>query len=119
MVLVQGCFYVEPTWQPVENHAPEILSPAPQDNTLIFRNTTETLRVVAVDEDDDNLLFFWDLPPFTQFTEDTVRQESVWSSRLLIEFDEALDGQQIELLIVDQAPRDPQSTTFVWDVEVP
>jgi len=118
--VVTGCFYVEPTWEPVDNNPPQILSPTPQDSTLVFQNSTETLRVVAFDEDGDNLVFFWDLPPFTAYSEDT-RQESdgLWSSRLQIELDETLDGQQIELLIVDQSPLDPKSTSFVWDVVVP
>ncbi|MCB9676849.1 MAG: hypothetical protein H6737_17170 [Alphaproteobacteria bacterium] len=115
----QGCFYIEPTWQPAENHAPQILSPDPLDTTLFFRSSTETLQVVAFDEDGDNLLFFWALPPFTAFTEETWQEETVWSSRLQIDFDPALDGEQIELLIVDQVPRDAKSATFVWDVVVP
>jgi hypothetical protein len=103
----------------VENGAPVIISPPPNDDVFVLRNSTEILRVVASDPDGDNLQFFWDPPVFTDYSEETSAEGDLWSSRLLVTYDENLDGQEILLTIADDAPTDPKTTSFSWMVVVP
>ncbi len=96
-----------------------IITPPETDDVFVLRNSTEILRVVASDPDGDNLQFFWDPPTFTEYDEETSEEGDLWSSRILVTYDENLDGQEILLTIVDDAPADPQTTSFSWMVVVP
>lgn len=117
---MSACFYIEPTWQPVQNQPPEIVFPRPDETTLFLNiETTTTIRVQALDPEMEDLLFRWTPPPFAQTRQaPPFESDGLWVSQLEIDFDEDLDGQQLELTVADFPP-DSRSVDFIWDIVVP
>lgn len=118
-----GCLYLAPIERPGENHVPKIVQPFDlEGNTLEMLADVEVVTVIATDQDDDDLLFLWQVtpsdvhysvsPPTPQTQPDG---EEVWVSVLTIDRDPRMDGRTLECGVTDLFD-DPVRIT--WNVTV-
>ena len=119
MMLVGGCYYIEPVWQPPQNTAPVIQTRNPVD-TVVFNQSITRVTVLASDPEGDLLDFQW-IPPFgAEFSTVTAQNASgVYRSDCDLVADSILDGETLLLTITDAFPGDPKTTEVFWALEVP
>jgi len=119
-MLLAGCFYVEPGWEPPVNQPPAITLPRSADQTQQLKIVTEatTLIVAAYDPDDEIVGFLWEVPHGVEHEiHEWQNPNGDYVSRLTVSRDEALDGEHIRCTVSDQAK--PRNTVEVeWLVEV-
>lgn len=117
-VLGGGCLYTAPVWTEAVNKPPVIIRPEASDEPhpiALFADLP--VVVVAADPDDDPLFFLWEGP--NGEIDSHERQEGeITTSTAIISYDPALDGQYIDVLVVDQSPA-YNDTLVSFLVEIP
>ncbi len=117
-VLGGGCLYTAPVWTEGVNQPPEIIRPRGTDephDLVLFSDLP--VVVVAADEEDDPLVFFW-LTPFGELPSNERQELDLTTSTAVIPYDPELDGEIVEVLVVDQSPAH-NDTTVEFLVEIP
>jgi hypothetical protein len=118
-----GCLYLAPIERPGENHVPKIVQPfPPEGNTLEMLADVEVVTVIATDQDDDDLLFIWQVTPSdVQYSvspptpQTQPNGQEVWVSVLTIDRDSRMDGRTLECDVTDLFD-DPVRVS--WNVKV-
>lgn len=112
-----GCLYTAPVWRGEVNEAPIVLQPnGEQQDVLLFADLP--VVVVAADPEDDALVFLWSAPGYPDLPSTERAEGELTTSTAVIPFDPALDGQDVECLVVDQSDRF-NDVPVTFHVEVP
>lgn len=119
-LLLVGCLYVEPTWEPAVNEPPNVLLLDPPLPDVLFDNDLERITVIADDPEGRPLAFLWDFPPFATFDEERSEIDGVSVSRVDVAWSDELLGAVIGLTIID-APEDDDAVLLdlEWTVVTP
>lgn len=119
MALGGGCLYTAPVWTEDVNQAPIIIRPegdADEPHPIVLF-TDLPVVVVAADPEDDPLFFLWETPNGELDSHE--RQEGeITTSTAIVPYDPELDGQTIDVLVVDQSPA-YNDTPVSFLVEIP
>jgi hypothetical protein len=115
--LVTGCLYTAPVWRGDVNEEPIVIQPegAEQD---VFLFADLPVIVVAADPENDPLVFLWSAPGYPDLPSTERTESELTTSTAVIPYDPALDGRDVEVLIVDQSDAF-NDVTVTFHVEVP
>ncbi len=100
------------------NAPPEIIAPENNPSTLLLIDTLNTAQIVARDEDDDDLVVFWNVPGNVAYTERVTKLDGFTVFIAELPRVEILDGGTITATIVEDHPF-PESQSHSFLVEVP
>ncbi len=84
------------------NQAPIVIQPEGGEQDVVLFSDVP-LVVVAADPEGDPLVFLWSAPGYPDLTSSERAEGELTTSTAVIPFDPALDGEDVDCLVVDQS----------------